>query len=38
MDKSPPWNQQTKPKQCKSEFEEIYINQNRETGHYNTYI
>ena len=30
MNKSPQYNQQTEPKQCKSEFEEICIH---ETGH-----
>ena len=32
MNKSPQYNQQTEPKQCKSEVEEICIHQNLETG------
>ena len=32
MNKSPQYNQQTEPKQCKSEIEEICIHQNPETG------
>ena len=32
MNKSPQYNQQTKPKQCKSEVEEISIYQNLESG------
>ena len=31
MNKSPQYNQQTEPKQCKSEVEEICIHQNLET-------
>ena len=30
--KSPQYNQQTEPKQCKSEVEEIFIQQNLGTG------
>ena len=33
MNNSPQYNQQTEPKQCKSEVEEIFIYQNLETGH-----
>ena len=32
MNTSPQYNQQTKPKQCKSEVKEICIHQNLETG------
>ena len=32
MNKSPQYNQQTEPKQCKSEVEEICIYQNLESG------
>ena len=32
MKKSPQYNQQTEPKQCKSEIEEICVHQNLETG------
>ena len=32
MNKSPQYNQQTEPKQCKSEVEEIFIQQNLGTG------
>ena len=35
MNKSSQYNQQTEPKQCKSQVEEIRIHQNLETGHYN---
>ena len=34
MNKSPQYNQQTEPKQCKSEVEEIFIYQNLESGRY----
>ena len=33
MNKSPQYNQQTEPKQCKCEVEEICIHQNLEIGH-----
>ena len=38
MNKSPQYNQQTEPKQCKSEAEEVAIHQILETGHRNFYI
>ena len=39
MNKSPQYNQQTEPKQCKSEVEEICIYQNLETrGCYSIYL
>ena len=34
MNKSPPYKQQTEPKQCKSGVEEICIYQNLESGHH----
>ena len=33
MNKSPQYNQQTEPKQCKCEVEEICIHPNLENGH-----
>ena len=39
MNKSPQYNQQTEPKQCKSEVEEICIQQNLESGrHQHLYL
>ena len=39
MNKSFQYNQQqTEPKQCKSEVEELRIHQNLETGHCNIYL
>ena len=39
MSKSPQYNQQTGPKECKSEVEEVCIHQNLETGpHRSNYI
>ena len=38
MNKSPQYNQQTEPKQCKSEVEEICIYQNLESGRHSIYI
>ena len=32
MNKSPQYNQQAEPKQCKSKVEEMFIQQNLETG------
>ena len=38
MNKSPRYNQQIEPKQCKSEFEKIFIYQNLESGRHSIYI
>ena len=38
MNKSPQYNQQIEPKQCKSDAEEICIYQNLESGHHRIYI
>ena len=38
MNKSPQYNQQTEPKQCKSEAKEICIYQNLETNRHTIYI
>ena len=38
MNKSPQHNQQTEPKQCKSEVEEISIFQSLESAHHSIYI
>ena len=37
MNKSPHYNQQTEPKQCKSEVDEICIHQDPETSHCSNY-
>ena len=38
MNKSPQYNQQTEPKQCRSEVDEIYVYQNLESDHHSIYI
>ena len=38
MNKNPHYNQQTEPKECMPEVEEICIHQNLETGHRSIYI